>query len=157
MMRRLGLLLAVLMGPAVMVGYAFQEPPKSSEDRLEQARKKIIDLNYELMQSPDRSQKYTLALNMEQAIREFLRQYPDSDFAPAAKQCLKDAEENLALGNFRIAQFYAGRGNYVGAISRLKTIIEKYPNFSRIDEVNKMYETLSTAKRRSQSPQENAN
>jgi outer membrane protein assembly factor BamD len=126
MKRRLGLFLAILMGFAVMVGYAFQEQPQT------------------LNQYPG----YPKA---RQRLREILQRFPESDFAPTVQQLLKRAEEKLALGDFEMAQFYADRGNYVGAMSRLKTIIDEYPNFSRIDEVNKLYESLLP----SPSPQEN--
>jgi len=151
MMRRL----VVFMGLAVMVGYAFQEPPGSNgEDPLNQAEKKIMDLNGESLLPPDRDPKYTPAT--ERIIQEFLRQYPDSDYAPMARQILKDVQENLALGNFRIAQFYVSKANCARATSRLKIIIEKYPNFSRIDEVNQLYKTLSITKQPSQLPQGSA-
>ena len=131
MVRRLGFFLAVLMGLAVMAGYAFQEP----------------------QQPPDQDQRYSMRL--EQQIQEFLQKYPNSEFAPIARQCLKDMKEIRARGDWDIAQFYASRGNYAGAISRLKAIIDTHPDFSHIDEVNQLYETLSKARKRSQSPQEN--
>ena len=87
----------------------------------------------------------------EEVINRFLQKYPDSDLVPVAKQALLEVQENLADGNFRVAQFYANRGNYAGALSRLKTIIDKYPNFSRIDEVRQLYESQSATK---QQPQE---
>jgi outer membrane protein assembly factor BamD (BamD/ComL family) len=153
MKRRLGLFLTVFMGLAVMIGYAFQEPRQLSEDQLNEARNKIIDLNGEMMRSPDRDQTFNLNA-FAQAMRKFLQQSPDSEFAPAVRQLLKRVEETLAAGDFSIAQYYADRGNYAGALSRLKTIIDSYPGFSHIDEVNKLYETLAPAKPLSNSPQE---
>jgi hypothetical protein len=137
MKRRLGLFLAILMGFAVMVGHAFQEQPQSLDQ--DQSYPKAKQKYREILQ---RYQGYPMAV---QRLREFLQRFPDSDFAPTVRQDLKEAEETIASGDFKIAQFYAERGNYVGAMSRLKTIIDKYPNFSRIDEVKQLYETLSTA------------
>jgi outer membrane protein assembly factor BamD (BamD/ComL family) len=131
MIPRLGFLLAFLMGLTVMVGYSSPAPSRPSEDQSNQAIKA----------PPYRNQQYTL--KTEQMIREFLQQHPDSDFAPIVRQLLKDVEENLALGDFKVAQFYASRGNYAGALSRMKEIIDNYPSFSRIDEVNKLYAALS--------------
>ena len=128
MMRRLVLLLLGVMGPAVMLGHAFQEPPRSPEDyrvKVQQAFQVFLDLS---------------------------QQYPD--LAPVVQQFIRDVDENLALGDFRVAQFYANKGNYVGALSRLKTIIDKCPNFSRIDEVDQLYKTISTATQAAKSPQE---
>jgi outer membrane protein assembly factor BamD (BamD/ComL family) len=60
----------------------------------------------------------------------------------------------LASGDLQVAQFYTDKGNYAGAISRYKAIIDNYPSFSRIDEVNKLYETLAPAKKPSHSSQD---
>jgi GWxTD domain-containing protein len=56
--------------------------------------------------------------------------------------------ETQASGSFTVAQFYADRGNYAGAIARLKEIIDNYPSFSRIDDVNRLYAALSTNQQR---------
>jgi tetratricopeptide (TPR) repeat protein len=153
MKRRLGLYLTVFMGLAVMIGYAFQEPRQLSEDQLNEARSKIIDSNLKMMGSSDRDQTNDLKA-FAQEMKKFLKQCPDSEFAPAVQQLLKRVEENLGSGDFSIGQFYADRGNYAAALSRYKMIIENYPSFSRIDEVKKLYETLAPAKQPSNSPQE---
>jgi outer membrane protein assembly factor BamD (BamD/ComL family) len=153
MKRRLGLFLTVLMGLAVMIGYAFQEPRQLSADQLNEAKGRITGHNTESLQSPDRDQTFNLKA-LVQEMRKFLQKSPDSEFAPAVQQLLKKAEETLASGDFRVAQFYADRGNYAGAISRYQTIIDNYPSFSHIDEVNKLYETLAPARQPSHSSQE---
>jgi outer membrane assembly lipoprotein YfiO len=154
MKRRLGLFLTVLMGLAVMIGYAFQEPRQLSAAQLNEAMGGIADHNTESLQSPDRDQTLNLKA-LVQEMQKFLQQSPDSEFAPAVQQLLKKVEETLASGDFKVAQFYTDRGNYAGAISRYKTIIDNYPSFSRIDEVNKLYETLAPARQSSHSSQEN--
>jgi outer membrane protein assembly factor BamD (BamD/ComL family) len=150
MKRRLGLYLAVPMGFAVMVGYAFQEQPQSldQDQSYPKAKQKYREILQRYSYSEfapsmfDQDQGYPKA---EQTLREFLQRFPDSDFAPTVRQLLRRAEETVTSGDYKIAQFYADRDNYVGAMSRLRTIIEKYPNFSRIDEAKQLYETLSTA------------
>jgi outer membrane protein assembly factor BamD (BamD/ComL family) len=134
----LGLFLTILMGLAVMIGYAFQEPRQT-----------------ESMQSLHRDQTSNLKA-FAQEMRTFLQQSPDSEFALTVQQLLKRVEETLASGDFTVAQFYADKANYAGAISRLKAIIDNYPSFSRLDEVNKLYVTLA-AKQPSRSPQEKTN
>jgi outer membrane protein assembly factor BamD (BamD/ComL family) len=116
MMRISVLFLAVLVGPAVLAGHAFQEPLRASVDY----RSKV-----------------------QQAVQELVQQYREA--APVVQQFMKDLDEKLAQGDFKVAQYYASRGNNVGALSRLKTIIDNYPNFSRIDEVNQLYKKMSIA------------
>jgi outer membrane protein assembly factor BamD len=86
------------------------------------------------MRSPDRDQQETeQAL---EAIHRFLVMYPDNDYVPLVKQYRVEAEESLALRDLGVGDFNAGRGNYAGASMRYKDIAEKYPHFSRADEVN---------------------
>jgi outer membrane protein assembly factor BamD (BamD/ComL family) len=118
MMRKFVLFLAVLVGPSVVAGHAFQEPLKASVDY----RSKV-----------------------QQAIQELVQQY--RELAPVVQQFMKDLDEKLAQGDFKVAQYYASRGNNIGALSRFRTIIDNYPNFSRIDEVNQLYKEMSIAMR----------
>ncbi len=86
------------------------------------------------MRSPDRDQKETeQALD---AINRFLVMYPDNDYVPLVKQYRIEAEESLALRDLGVGDFNAGRGNYAGASMRYKDVAEKYPHFSRADEVD---------------------
>jgi len=110
------LFLAVLVGPAVAAGHAFQEPLRVSVDY----RSKV-----------------------QQAVQELVQQYREA--APVVQQFMKDLDEKLAQGDFKVAQYYASRGNNAGALSRLKMIIDNYPNFSGIDEVNQLYKKMSIA------------
>ncbi len=106
----------------------FPTNPKAAD-----AYMKIISLNYKMMHAPDRDQAPSFkTLKM---IDEFLAQYPDSDFAPIAKQIRIDVQENLATGSMLIGQFYEDKENPAGAMQRYNEIVKEYPSFSKMDEV----------------------
>jgi GWxTD domain-containing protein len=65
-----------------------------------------------------------------------------------SKKSDNEIGETQAGESFAVGQYYAGRGNYAGARSRLKEIIDNYPGFSQIGEVNQLYEALSAAMQR---------
>ncbi len=96
------------------------------------AQMKIVSLNMKMMRAPDRDPSYSI--RAEAAIRKLLEQFPDSDYVPIAKEYQKEVEENLAMGNYGIGQFYADKGNNAGARSRFTEIVEYYPNFTLMDE-----------------------
>jgi len=84
----------------------------------------------------------THARKAEQRLKSLLQQYPDTKLRPIVEDHLRETQESLAMHNLGIARFYyearynKGRGTGLkGSQSRLKEIIEKYPNFSLRDEV----------------------
>jgi len=101
---------------------------------------RIVSLNMKMMRVPDLNQGYTY--KAREAIRHFLEQFPESEYASIARQYLKEIEEILADYDFEMANSYASRDDFAAAISRLKTIIENYPNFSHFDEAKRLYESL---------------
>jgi outer membrane assembly lipoprotein YfiO len=96
------------------------------------AQMKIISILMRQMRAPDRDQKDTERAEAE--IGKMVALFPNSDYVPIAKQYLDEVRENLALRDFGVGQFYEGRGNFFGSSSRYKEIMDKYPNFSRMDE-----------------------
>jgi outer membrane protein assembly factor BamD len=84
----------------------------------------------------------THARKAEQRLKALLQQYPQTNLRAVVEDHLRETEESLAMHNLGIARFYydarynKGRGTGLkGAQSRLKEIIDKYPNFSLRDEV----------------------
>jgi outer membrane protein assembly factor BamD len=81
------------------------------------------------------------ARKAEQRLKSLLQQYPQTNLRPVVEGHLKDAQESLAMHNLGIARFYydarykGHKGGLKGAQSRLKEILDKYPNFSLTDEV----------------------
>jgi outer membrane protein assembly factor BamD len=84
----------------------------------------------------------THARKAEQRLKALLQQYPQTNLRGVVEDHLREAQESLAMHNLGVARFYyearynKGRGTGLkGAQSRLKEIIDKYPNFSLRDEV----------------------
>jgi outer membrane assembly lipoprotein YfiO len=115
------------------------------------AQLKIISILMRQMRAPDRDQKETRRGEAE--IMKFLTMYPSSDYTGIVKQYLDEVRENLALEDLGVGDYYAGKGNYLGANSRYKEITEKYPRFSRMDEVDLK---LAQSLQKSENPDEAA-
>ena len=96
------------------------------------AQMKIVSLNMKMMRSPDRDKTYSY--KAEAAIKKFLADYPDSEYAAVAKQYLREVQENLAQGDYGVGMFYSTKGNHIAAKSRFKEITESYKEFSMMDE-----------------------
>jgi outer membrane protein assembly factor BamD len=83
----------------------------------------------------------THARKAEQRLKALLQQYPQTKLRPIVEASLVEAQESLAMHNLQIARFYydarykGHKGGLKGSQSRLKEIVEKYPNFSLTDEV----------------------
>jgi outer membrane protein assembly factor BamD len=84
----------------------------------------------------------THARKAEQRLKALLQQYPQTNLRAVVEDRLRETQESLALHNLGVARFYyearynKGRGTGLkGAQSRLKEIVDKYPNFSLRDEV----------------------
>jgi outer membrane protein assembly factor BamD len=82
------------------------------------------------------------ARKAEQRLKALLQQYPETKLRPIVEDHLRETQESLAMHNLGVARFYyearynKGRGTGLkGSQSRLKEIIDKYPNFSLRDEV----------------------
>ena len=83
----------------------------------------------------------THALKAELRLKVLLQQYPQTKLRPDVEHRLREVQENLAMHNLQIGNFYykakyeQGKGGLKGAQYRYREIVEKYPNFSFMDEV----------------------
>jgi outer membrane protein assembly factor BamD len=83
----------------------------------------------------------THARKAEQRLKALLQTYPQTRLRPDVLEHLREVQENLGMHNKLIADFYFesryshGKGGLKGAQSRYKEIVDKYPNFSYMDEV----------------------
>src|SRR5208282_3551371 len=105
----------------------FPNMPEAAEAQL-----KVANIHYEEMEKPDRD--YTHAMRAEEEYRALIQDYPDSKLVPQAKQRLREVQEVLADREFGIGKFYYLRLAYPAAIARLKTLVDRYPLYSGVDE-----------------------
>ncbi len=87
--------------------------------------------HYRMMGKPDRDR--TEAKIAEAEFKEFLLKYPDSSLMPRVKARLRQVQEVLAQGDYRIAKFYFQKRANRAARSRFQEIADRYPSFSRAD------------------------
>jgi outer membrane protein assembly factor BamD len=105
----------------------FPNMPEAAEAQL-----KVANIHYQEMEKADRD--YTHAMRAEEEYRSLLLEYPDSKLVPQAKQRLREVQEVLAQREYNIGRFYYLRLAYPAAIARLKTLVDRYPLYSRADE-----------------------
>ena len=60
------------------------------------------------------------------AFSQFLLRFPDSQYAPDARQRMIHIRNRLAEFEYKVAKFYLGRGAYVAALNRAKYVLENY-------------------------------
>jgi len=92
--------------------------------------------HYKQMEKPDRDRAE--AVQAEAELQTFLEKYPSSPLFPQAEQRLRDVQEVLAEGNYRVARFYWDRQNYRAAGARLIELTNRYPLYSEADQANWM-------------------
>jgi outer membrane protein assembly factor BamD len=96
----------------------------------------IAMAHYRQMEKPDRD--HAEAVQAEAEFQTFLEKYPSSPLRPQAEQQLRDVQEVLAEGNFRVASFYYMRTAYRAAGARLIELTNRYPLYSQADQANWM-------------------
>ena len=103
--------------------------------RADYAQYQIASGHYRQVQSPDRDQEPT-----ELAVEEFeklIELYRNSRYAEEGRVILAECYELLAESEFRIGVFYLKiRKHCRASIPRLQAVIEKYPSFTKTDEVH---------------------
>jgi outer membrane protein assembly factor BamD len=92
--------------------------------------------HYRQLEKPDRDR--TEARLAEDAFQVFIQKYPNSPLLPQAVQKLRDVQELLAEGDFRIAHYYYVKGSLRAAGARLLDLTSRYPLYSQADKANWM-------------------
>jgi outer membrane protein assembly factor BamD len=88
--------------------------------------------HYKMMEKPDRDK--TQGEAAEDAFQAFLLKYPTNALAPKATQYLRDVQEILADGEYKIAYFYYAKFDYRASAARLVELTDRYPLYSQNDE-----------------------
>lgn len=105
-------------------------------DEAAYAQLQLATAHYRQMEKPDRDRAE--AVQAEAEFQTFLEKYPNNPLTPQAEQRLREVQEVLAEGNFRVARFYYLRGTYKAAGARLIELTNRYPLYSQADQANWM-------------------
>ncbi len=100
-------------------------------DEAAYAQMQIGMAHYRMMEKADRDNSQ--AEYAEDEFRTFLLKYPQSPLIPQAEQYLRNVQEVLADGEFRIARFYYAKMDYRASAARLVELSDRYPLYSQGD------------------------
>jgi outer membrane protein assembly factor BamD len=95
------------------------------------AQMQIAMAHYNEMPKPDRDNNH--ARSAEEEFQTFLASYPKDPLAPQAQQHLREVQEVLAEGQFRIAYYYYVKGDRRASAGRLIPLTRRYPLYSKSD------------------------
>ena len=95
------------------------------------AQMQVSMANYREMTKADRDN--THALDAESEFQTFLQKYPKDPLYPKAEQRLREVQEVLADGQYRIAYYYYIKGDRKAAAGRLLPLVRRYPLYSKSD------------------------
>jgi outer membrane protein assembly factor BamD len=109
-------------------------------DEAAYAQMQIGMAHYRRMEKSDRDR--TEALEAEAAFQTFMQKHPQTELAPKAEQRLREVQEVLADGDYRIASFYYLRRIDKAAAPRLLDLVNRYPLYSDADHANWMLASI---------------
>jgi outer membrane protein assembly factor BamD len=101
-------------------------------DEAAYAQMQIGLAHYHMMEKADRDK--TQGEAAEDAFQAFLLKYPTNTLAPKATQYLRDVQEVLADGEYKVAYFYYTKVDYRASAARLVELTDRYPLYSQNDE-----------------------
>lgn len=96
------------------------------------AQIQVAMTHYKEMAKPDRDR--TEGKAAEEEFQTFLAKYPNDPLVPKAQQHLREVQEVLAEGDFRIGYYYYVKGDRRAAAGRLLSVTKRYPLYSNSDE-----------------------
>jgi len=96
------------------------------------AQMQVAMAHYRQMDKPDRDRSHAIAA--EEEFQTFLQKYPNDPLAPQAQQHLREVQEVLAEGEYRIGYYYYVKGDKRAAAARLLAVTNRYPLYSKSDQ-----------------------
>lgn len=69
-----------------------------------------------------------------EAMQRVVDSYPDSEYVDDAQAKIRFARDQLAGKEMQVGRYYLERKEYLAAISRFRTVVEKYPTTNQIEE-----------------------
>jgi outer membrane protein assembly factor BamD len=95
------------------------------------AQLQVAMAHYRQMEKPDRDR--TEARAAEDEFQTYLQKYPNDPLEGKAEQHLREVQEVLAEGDYRVGYYYFLKGDKRAAESRLRNVTRRYPLYSKAD------------------------
>lgn len=95
------------------------------------AQMQVAMTHYKQMEKPDRDRSE--ARLAEEEFQTFLQKYPNDPLVPQTTQHLREVQEILAEGEYRIGYYYYVKGDRRAAAGRLLAVTKRYPLYSKAD------------------------
>ncbi len=87
---------------------------------------------YEQIKDPKRDQSRTKrALD---SLKTLVRQFPDSKYAPKARNRIKITNDVLAASEMNVGRYYLKRNNQLAAINRFRKVVTEYQTTAHVEE-----------------------
>ncbi len=87
--------------------------------------------HYRRLEKPDRDRTHARLAEVE--FQEFLKKHGEHEWAADAQQKLRDVQEVLAEGDYRVARYYYIKGSRRASAGRLIELTDRYPLYSNSD------------------------
>ena len=101
-------------------------------DEAAYAQYRVGMAHFRQMEKPDRDP--TQVQLAEQEFQNYLLKYPQGAQAAEVEQRLREVQEVIAEGNFRVAKYYYTKGAWHASAERLTEVVDRYPLYSQADE-----------------------
>lgn len=88
--------------------------------------------HYEQISDVGRDQQMTV--DAANALADVIRRFPNSEYARDAKLKIDMTQDHLAGKEMAVGRYYQRQHNYIAAINRFRTVIEKYQTTSHVPE-----------------------
>lgn len=76
----------------------------------------------------------TLTLDALKAFQEVYTLFPDSQYAPSARERVRYLTNTMARHELAVARYYHARDAHVAAVNRAKIVVEEYPGTEAVEE-----------------------
>ncbi|MEM9733542.1 MAG: outer membrane protein assembly factor BamD [Pseudomonadota bacterium] len=93
----------------------------------------LIGMSY-YRQMNDVTRDQSAARNSYKAMNDLVERYPDSEYVEDAKRKMRIANDQLAGKEMLVGRYYQERKEFLGAVNRFRTVVEKYENTRHIEE-----------------------
>jgi outer membrane protein assembly factor BamD len=101
-------------------------------DEAAYAQMQIGLAHFKMMEKSDRDK--TQGEAAEDAFQAFLLSYPQSPLVTKAEQYLRDVQEVLADGDYKVAYYYYTKADFRASAARLVEVTDRYPLYSQNDD-----------------------